>query len=229
MIDLSKGCNDPREVYCHCNHTDKNYGLIVSCHRRFKTMCPECSKRWRRRKVGQIHESIEAMKSPKFVTLTLLKRWGFDDSVGNLDRIWEFRRQVFIKLRKAGYHIRSWIGVVELPNHVHIVMDCPDYIPQPYLSEIWHTVTGTSFIVDIRHVYDKKRVSWYVTKYLTKGLNSERYNVDDLKGFHIVQSWGIVPLHKHGKSKCPVCGRRHPVEIITDEEFWHDLSRQFDE
>jgi len=165
------------------------------------------------------------MRSPKFVTLTLKRHNG---TSGNLNRIWEYRRALFIRLRKSGYHIFSWIGVVELPNHVHIVMDCPDYIPQPFMSQSWRTVTGDSYIVDIRHVYDRERIGWYVAKYLGKGLNSLDYEPELLKGFHIVQSWNIVKL-KRSKFVCPVCKLVHDIIVISDEEFWHDPDRMFTE
>lgn len=225
MIDLSKGCIDPRPVYLSCEHSGKNYGLMVSCHRRFKVMCPECSKRWKRGKIKQFWDAIEAMRHPKFLTLTLQRKRSMDE---NLDRIWDMRRKLFWILRHDyGYKIDGWLGVIELPVHAHLVIDCKQFIPRELISSIWHTLTGDSFIIKIKKVFRIGKMVSYLSKYLGKSLDTP-IEAEYLKGFHVVQSWNIPKLEKQ-PFKCPVCGEVHPVLIITDEEYYHDPDRQFDE
>jgi hypothetical protein len=55
--------------------------------------------------------------------------------------IWSLRKDLFRRIRSAGYQIRGWVGVVEYPNHLHIVMDS-EYIPQQQVSKIWKAVTA---------------------------------------------------------------------------------------
>lgn len=155
--------------------------------------------------------AIERMAHPIFLTLTLTKRVDGDE---NLNRIWQCRKALFKRLRKEGFTIGSWIGVVEGGNHIHMVLDS-NYIPQRKISTIWKAVTGDSYIVDVRAVRGKRGAARYLAKYLTKALGID-VEPQTLKGFHVVQSYGIKALPAR-KMTCPCCGA--PVVNICLEEF----------
>jgi len=144
------------------------------------------------------------------------------------------------RLRYRGYHIGSWFAVVEFPNHLHVVMDS-DYIPRDNIVRQWSDITDGSFVVDIRPINTSRAgvrpTVKYVTKYLTKAcgiapspepvqvhLDGERtvaqrrnWTLDELKGFHIVKSWGNEAIARQPMT-CD-CGDCSP---------WHKTSFSFD-
>jgi len=78
---------------------------------------------------------------------------------------------------------------------MHIVIDS-DYIPKAEIAEIWNTITGDSFIVDIEQVNpmkDPKKVAVYISKYIGKASSWAGLNLDLLKGFHLIGSWKLEP------------------------------------
>lgn len=137
------------------------------------------------------------MKSPKLVTVTLRKPAILVDITSDVKRLRWY-------LKRKGYDIRAWFGVVEPPNHMHLIWDC-DYIPQGKLARIWGMVTGDSYIVDIRKVYHHD-ILGYLAKYLGKPLHFESaYDIKRLKGVHMIASWNVLNLPYIG-SRCPKCG-----------------------
>lgn len=52
-----------------------------------------------------------------------------------------------------------------------------------YLSLLWESVTGDSYIVDVRKVYDKKGASWYLCKYLRKAMYGHVRDELESRGF----------------------------------------------
>jgi len=221
ILDYSKDCDNAREFFFKCTADDLNYGMLVACHKRFACQCPECSKRWKKKKIAQFIKAVDAMRNPKFLTLTLTRR---RSSYENLDRAWNMRRELFKRIRKKGYKIDSWIGVIEFPVHIHLVIDCQKFVPQPFIKAIWHTITGDSYIVHIKRCGDRLRMVWYLSKYLGKGLGDLSLNADEIKGFHIVQSYNL-PSYMPKPKICPVCGCVHYVSMITEEEYWHDSGK----
>lgn len=186
-------------------------------------------------------------KNPKFLTLTQLKKGnkehGYYGTVDRLKRIWECRKALFKEVRRRGYRISSWCGVCEPPNHVHLVIDSPDFIPWRELSTIWKTITGDSFIVDIKEVKkDRQRLAGYLAKYLSKAsaytgfISSEdfdnqehfegwkpkpvsvRINLEQLKGFHLKASDNL-DLDPPKQLTCDHCAHTGTMKKIFSEEF----------
>lgn len=217
-MDYSGGCENSSEYYFVCEKEGRPIAVNFGCNKRYACQCPVCSEKWAKNKMAQIREAIYNMEAPKFITLTLFKRL---DKYENLNRLWDCRNALFKALRRKGYRIKSWIGVVELPNHVHIVADT-SYIPQRTISELWKTITGDSFVVDIRAVRSKKGSARYLSKYLSKSLGYE-ISPERFKGFHVVQSWG-VPKAPHAELKCPCCGSSL---LCINEEYADVLDREF--
>jgi len=59
--------------------------------------------------------------------------------------------------------------------HFHIIYD-GDPIDQARLSKAWHDITGDSFMVDIKQVKSTKDAAFYVSKYITKGVNDDMWD-----------------------------------------------------
>lgn len=208
------------DYYFVCEKEGRPIHAIFGCGARYAAVCPACSEKFARTKRNQIRDAILDMATPKFITLTLFKRI---EQYENLDRLWDSRKALFKALRKKGYRIKSWIGVVELPNHVHIVADT-SYIPQRTISELWKTITGDSFIVDIRAVRSRSGSARYLSKYLSKSLSSA-LDPARFRGFHVVQSWGVPRCPKRPLT-CPCCGSS---VLCINDEYADVLDREFKE
>lgn len=215
--DVSGDCGEPRHVYFRCGNCERLVKITVGCGKRFETFCPSCAKRWRNRTFRKYWAAVVIMKAPKLMTLTLKKHTG--DDAARLLGLWELRKAAFKEIRRRGYSIRSWVAVIEPPNHIHLIVDS-EFIPQRELSQIWHTVTGDSFIVDIRKVNvgrSPKAVAVYITKYLSKASKWEGINLDRLEGFHLIGSNGLPP-RTPPRAIC-VCDVRALVKI---DEYDYD-------
>lgn len=209
-IDSSAGCSEPREFYFECRDCHRPIKIKMGCGKRFEYFCRVCSKRWQRRTAHRYYMGSMMMKEAKFLTLTLRKTGGNMQS--RLMSLWEKKKLLFKYLARAGYEIRSWCAVIEPPNHVHIIIDS-EWIPKGEISALWRQITGDSFIVDIRPINprsDPRKVFAYVTKYMTKAGQWEGMNLDLLKGFHLIGSWGLVLPVKNRRAIC-VCGSLRPL------------------
>lgn len=135
------------------------------------------------------------------------------------------RKAAFKEIRRRGYKIASWVAVIEPPNHIHLVINS-EFIPQRELSNIWKTVTGDSFIVDIRKVNmgrNPKAVAAYITKYLAKASQWSGINLDRLEGFHLIGSMGLPPK-PNGTGIC-VCGIKDLMKI-SDLDYESESNSQ---
>lgn len=224
-IDLSGGCLNPGEAKLYCPDCGQPFLLITRCGKRFACQCPSCSKRWREKNRKLIERGLETFRTPKFMTLTLRKVEGRGVPI---ERHAESRNALFHRLRRDGYRIRGWMSVIEPPNHQHLVIDC-DYVPQNTLSKYWKTVTGDSYIVDIRRVAPTKDglkgVARYMAKYLTKGCEVDLSLAEQFHGKRFFQSWGVHNAIWHN----PICScgnesgrlfRLHGVDWDAYVEWW---------
>lgn len=218
-VDYSGDCSDSRVHYMEgsCGHA---IAIRTGCNKRFDYFCPSCAKKWRMKTQRRYEAAVRHFQTPKFMTLTLTKRRSL---IENISRIWDMRKALFRRLRAEGYVIRGWCGVVELPNHVHLIVDC-DFIPQWEISKIWKTITGDSYVVDIRAVKrgrDGDTASYlrYLTKYITKASEWDGINLDFFEGFHIINSNGLVKEEKR-LLPCPCCGHLGHWTRILEEKFF---------
>jgi len=126
-------------------------------------------------------DAIDFMLTPRFLTLTLLKTGnestGYYGTVARLRRLWGMRKALFKELKRRGYRIYGWVAVIEPANHMHLVLDCPDFIPNDEISKIWKTITKDSYIVKIknpkysdrgREILSERDLKSYLAKYLSK-------------------------------------------------------------
>lgn len=70
----------------------------------------------------------------------------------------------------------KWIAAThEWHPHLHAILH-GRYFPKTLLSSLWYSVTGDSFISDIRAVTDQGKISYYVAKYAGKSVNDTFLN-----------------------------------------------------
>jgi hypothetical protein len=198
--------------------------MTFGCGSRFDSVCPSCAQKWRDKTAKQFAGALYWFKNPKMLTLTLRKDNSHPyDLVAVNQNIWVLFHQLRRILSEL-YHIKiiRFEGVLELPNHLHIIIDSK-YIPFKIVQEVWKQLTrGQSWHVNIRAIHldgkSAKNVVKYVTKYVTKtkyelkGRKVPIYDLEQLRSFRLKQSWNCPKT----PSPC-IC---HPglVRVATYDE-----------
>jgi len=216
QFDVSKGCSHSKYLYLEHKPDGHVVQLKIGCKARFDAFCPQCAAQWRKSVRARYQQGIFNMRSPKMLTLTLRKFEGMEISI---KRIWSMRKSLFKILRNKGYKIRSWCGVVEMPNHIHLIIDS-DFIPQNEISLYWNEITHTSFRVDIRPVWRPKYAVQYITKYLTKMTGWDGLNLTLFKGFHIIGSDNLHLDAYESTFLCPFCGCGGNWHVTSQEHYY---------
>ena len=201
MCDNDKGQSTRAFMCPACNAFHQ---VTLRCGSRFQRTCPSCSKIWLKKTRAEYYRKIESMKTPKFVTLTLLKTGTI---MSRLPLLFSMVHRARKYIRRRGYRIRAFVSILEPPNHVHCVWDC-DYIPRFELSDIWLLATGDSFIVDIRRFDNVGRMVNYISKYITKMAAWSGVNLAAFDGIHIKASWGPGVNENVRPMICLECGHR---------------------
>lgn len=142
-------------------------------------------------------------KDMRFVTFGL--RHSHSTLCAQIDRLYD----CFAKLRRREWwasNVKGGAAFLEIKisdrdglwhPHLHLLIE-GNYLQQLKLSTEWLEVTGDSSIVDIRRVHDFGHVAKYVTKYVTKPLDSSCFADNDdldeavtaLKGRRLCLTWG---------------------------------------
>lgn len=177
---------------------------------RFRVSANLCRSRWCVPcGVARAARLVRAMKAKlngqdvRFITLTL--RHSNTPLKDQLDRL----LRSFNALRRRGPWKTTQVGGASFVEvklaadgrwHVHAhVLAVGGFLDQRELSREWHAVTGDSSIVDIRKVRNVGEVAAYVTKYVTKPLDSSIFadggRLDEaiatLKGRRLCNPFGI--------------------------------------
>lgn len=152
---------------------DGEYAVVPKhCHDRF---CRPCSRQrsWLIRRNLSAHLPDHPCR---FVTLTL--RSASEPLAFLLDKL----RDGFTKLRKHPFwsaRVKGGAAFIEVKwseharrwhPHLHIICH-GRFIPQGTLSAVWESITGTSFITDVRLIRGRENTLKYVTKYATKTMD----------------------------------------------------------
>lgn len=220
---------------CGYSHTQRHY-----CHTR---ICPACVRKRARELREKYLEAIKGFKEPKLLTLTL-------KNSSDLERDKERIRSCFTKFRRRksiASRLRGGLYAIESHpdkegqwhTHIHAVVDFP-YLPQDFLSRLWHDITGDSFIVDIRRAYSPERGLNYILKYLVGSAikKGKTWTVEALVKFlevvehsRLIQAigelLGFLPKQKDGPWTCPRCGNAlwRIVCAITGEGIFDEVAR----
>lgn len=198
-------------------------------------LCPECNRRRSSRVISRYAKLINALKNPKWLTLTLQRIPLGKMAVKKLRSY--FRRlrhhKIWDKTAKGIYCIEIGelddMGCCNL--HIHVLMDS-GYMDQKELSKAWRRITHTSCVVDIRaakrFTSDFRAMLRYMTKYMVKfprdlpEWKAKLYN-DTFHGTRLIQAFGLP----HGEFQldirqpvCPFCGSVdvHCIEFEPNRE-----------
>jgi REP element-mobilizing transposase RayT len=188
-----ESCTSPKHLYRLKDNLPIE--IVVPCHSRFESLCPFCAKRWQRKVRSKVREAVLSMTNPIFLTLTLqYNKKTLDGSVLRRKKsLAQCRKELFRALRDKGYPIGAWVDVIEPPNHMHLAIDSY-YIPRDEIISLWKQITDGSWSVDIRRIKDPYEMGNYLAKYVSKpSVWMKYYDLEELKSFHIVQSWGLPP------------------------------------
>jgi len=194
-----------------CGNCGYKFVVSIDCGDR---TCPECARKRKSRILDSLYPHVKDMKSPKFLTLTVVNPKLTRANVAKIRRQFtQLRhRQIWKGVKGGFYNIE--IGELDENNncnlHMHILYDGP-YIPQKEISKIWLKITKNSRVVDIRKVYDHIGAMWYLSTHFCKVVYSE--NEDQvklvnmvLKGTRLVQGFGHLRFLKTEKNtQCPEC------------------------
>lgn len=164
-----------QEAYVLRNVDDPSQYRIVGsgCRDRF---CLPCATE-RSYVIANNVIDLIAHKEIRFLTLTI--KTDSEPLTESLDKLY----RSFQALRRRAIWTRNVFGGVaflELKRstkshrwhpHLHCLIE-GRWIEQRKLSSVWHTITGDSFVVDIRRPASNDTVARYVTKYASKPFNN---------------------------------------------------------
>lgn len=174
-------------------------------------VCPRCSQAKMAKVQKRITAVVDAMDSPRFLTLTLRSQpVPLDQQVSRL--IESFRQ---LRRRKAWKrHVAGGIFAIEITwsaegwhPHLHALID-GKFFPHALVKSEWLHVTGDSTIVDIRPVLSRKKAVSYVTKYAAKGTDTRQIPRNRLAEY---------ALAMHGVRMTQTFGKSHGVRVEEEE------------
>lgn len=155
--------------------SDSGLPFVVWGHCRDR-MCPRCQEERARKVRGRVRDLVSTYNAPRFMTLTLAP-----DGSGLAARLSKLLRSYRELRRRRSFreYVSAGVAAIEIVLnretrewhvHLHAVVD-GDYFPQQLLSDEWRSVTGDSYIVDIRSVKDRNATSDYIAKYVSKAVD----------------------------------------------------------
>jgi Replication protein len=192
---------------------------VNRCRDRLCTPCAN-ERSWRLKAALQ---AVMKDKPHSFITLTLAG--GEDDLKTRIDRLYKGFRALRLHPLWQG-KVRGGAAFLEIKYsdkagrwhpHLHIIADA-DYIEVGLLSNAWRSITGDSFICDVRRVKDTPGSARYVTKYASKPLNTSF-------AFNPVLLNEAVEALK-GRRLCLTFGTWYgtPLDLVDEEELDNDTA-----
>jgi len=171
--------------------------------------CPDCRKRRKRQLIALALSGEPTM----FLTLTVDPKTG----TSKKDRARTLARALPVIIRRAkakyGYKDIQYLCVFEACEsgepHLHILARCP-WIGKRWLSDQLRKLTGAS-VVDVQRVEDKKKLAWYIAKYIGK----DPHRFETCKRYWSTQGWELT---KFEPQKPP--GRWHSNWEIRRVSLW---------
>lgn len=152
---------------------DGTSSYTVSLNRCRSRFCPHCARLRASRLSARLGPVINAMRSPKMLTLTLRQSEGefLHDTIERLHRSW----RKLLRSPKFREHVAGGIAIMECKRgregwncHYHVVAEAK-YYPVRELSALWERCTGDSPIVDVRRI-SRDDLARYLAKYVAKPL-----------------------------------------------------------
>lgn len=184
-----------------------------------------------RAKAGKIRSNLQKRlsehpgKEHRFITLTLAHT---DDTLAaQIKRLYtSFRKLRSTKLWKRSQDGGAFMLEVKKTDsgwhpHLHIISE-GRWINAHELSLQWKTVTGDSFIVDVRMIHRDKDVAGYICKYISKSTSPTVWNNDDDAREWIAASKGVRICSTYGNWRG--CKLSEPSEDPGDWEKIGELA-----
>lgn len=237
-VVLNNCGNDFRFYQCqNIKKCGKMVKMPIKCD--LFTLCPKCAKE-RASKLYKKYEGIaKSMKNPRFVSLTFVNTKDISkDYFKKCSLHWAAFKK---KLQREGYIVNIGLIVKQTVHrgnsyhhHFHVLFD-GSYIPRAQIKKgmrkeeifeflerkenkktlqaMWYSVTGDSYIADIRYVRHSRQGLSYVMSYVSKGneFKEVRHQVEFFsltKNMRMVQTFGIkyraISKPKY-KMVCPFC------------------------
>jgi hypothetical protein len=196
-------------------------GVAVRCK---QWTCSRCAKD----NIRKVRAQIAAGKPTKFLTLTVNPRVG--SSPGDRARRASGQIKYLVRAIKREYglpRLPYWLGVEAHKSgepHFHLVLRAP-YIDKAWLSQRWEELTG-AYVVDIGLVRDPTSVGFYLTKYLSKGL--EKYA--GVQRFRMSRDWiierDVKPEHDWKCVPARIMGAPFLAHMLAAlrEGAWKDIT-----
>ncbi len=212
------------------------------CHDRF---CVPCANQRSRTIAANVRALIQPGKA-RFITLTFRAQY---ESLGVTLRkaVSSFSRLRSRKLWKttqeggvAFFEIKRSAAYDTWNVHLHIIAN-GSYIEQGKLTNAWHQITGTSFIVDVRFIRDADNVTRYVTKYASKPMDTTvtdndqhlREAIEALSGRRLCTTFGTwrtkrlteTPEGEKWEAVCPFDTLIHRIAMGDPEaiSIWQSI------
>jgi hypothetical protein len=197
---LDRFANCGSELHVQYSESREQFRLVGNfCHDRFCLPC--CSAR--SRKIAAILAEFVKDRRIRFITLTLRhSRTTLKDQVDRLLRSFkELRRRGFWKGSTVGgayfLEVKYKPGTCTWHPHLHVLVEGA-WVDQKTLSQEWLSVTGDSFIVDVRAVKSREELVNYVCKYASKPLDPSLFEdgaplseaIDALAGRRLCSTFG---------------------------------------
>lgn len=199
------------DIRCRCNR----------CHDRW---CIPCQTERACRMRETVARLIDA-HHPRFLTLTL--RHSDTPLADQITRLYVsfalFRRRAAWKSHVKGGAAFLELKLSEKTGLWHVHLHClitGSFWDQREISTEWHAVTGDSSIVDVRRISSSEDAARYVTKYVTKPIDSTVYRDTNRLDEAIISF--------RGRRLCMTFGswRSEKLDDVPDDDQeWHGLGR----
>lgn len=217
-LNSFSGCGENAYVLKSNEHPPRYRVAGSSCHDRF---CQVCASERSQAIALNVLAAIDKQRV-RFVTLTMRQQ---DRPLAvSIDCLYKSFRKLQ-RLKHWRQRVKAGVGFLELKYkeetglwnvHLHLLVT-GRFIPKRELSQWWHTVTGDSFIVNIKLPADGPAVTRYVTKYATKPLNSSY--------LHLPHALDEAIAAVKGRRMCTTFGGWRGVLLVDhpDEEAWENV------
>ena len=209
-----------RAWFCRSKSTGIVRVIGNACRLRW---CPLCAAAKRRSITHQVVEWLKTQKKPKFLTLTLKHADSpLPDQIAHLYKSFTAirRRQAFKRKIKGGiwfFQLKKSDTDGKWHPHLHCLI-VGSYIEQRVVAKLWHSVTKSSIIVDIRAVRDAAKAAEYVARYAASPAALTELTIDEQQQVYFAL---------HGRRLCGSWGRAKSVEMshpkLTNRDDWQRI------
>lgn len=189
VVEFSKTENRHRlrASYCHCRH------------------CEPCMRAKANKLARNLQEKLgqQTKRQYRFITLTMKHTdASLSDQIRHLYK--SFRHLRNSKLWKksqaggaAALEVKWNARTRKWHPHLHVIAE-GGFIQQNALSAAWSIASGGSHIVDIRALKDAREASYYVAKYVTKGINADVFDDAEAAAEWIISTRGLRVCMTYG-------------------------------